>query len=138
MAMLDFQTFSGLLLLNLAFCCVKIAGILAIRWLLLKFPVYILDPSAIAIMAASHGLEVRSEEGQGPTPLMCAALLGDTAKRLTQLEKGIGVRRGIIRTGLGRNVAPVLGPLHCRPVAGDKVPAAYFIDPQMRRPDWAS
>ena len=34
----------------------------------------------IAIMAASHGLEVRSEEGQGPTPLMCpaTALLGDT------------------------------------------------------------
>ena len=68
MAMLNFQTFSGLLLLNLVFCYVKIAGILTIRWLLLKFPVYILDTSAIATMAASHGLEVRSEEGQGPTP----------------------------------------------------------------------
>ena len=51
MAMLNFQTFGGFLLLNLVFCCVKIAGILAIRWLLLKFPVYIFDPSAIAIMA---------------------------------------------------------------------------------------
>ena len=31
MAMLNFQTFSGRLLLNQVFCCVKIAGILAIR-----------------------------------------------------------------------------------------------------------
>ena len=59
MAMLNFQKFSGLLLLNLAmplkitaapfgpramvsslevFCCVKIASILAIRWLLLLGP----------------------------------------------------------------------------------------------------
>ena len=43
MAMQNFQTFSGLLLLNLVFCCVKIAGISAIRWLLLKFPTYILS-----------------------------------------------------------------------------------------------
>ncbi|CAE7380155.1 ANK2 [Symbiodinium sp. CCMP2592] len=52
MAMLNFHKFSGLLLLNLVFCCVKIAGILAVRWLLRWSGVYTIDPSAIAIMAA--------------------------------------------------------------------------------------
>ncbi|CAE7235375.1 unnamed protein product, partial [Symbiodinium microadriaticum] len=54
----------------------------------------------IAIMAASHGLEVRSEEGQGPTPLMCpaTALLGDTeilATLLTSEASPAGAKKDV-------------------------------------------
>ncbi|CAE7230670.1 unnamed protein product, partial [Symbiodinium microadriaticum] len=86
LAMLNFQKFSGLLLLNLVFCCVKITGIVAIRWWLLNSGWYVLDPSAIAIMAASHGLEARDETGA--TPLMAAANLGDTEILVTLLNSG--------------------------------------------------
>ncbi|CAE7207671.1 NSUN2 [Symbiodinium sp. CCMP2456] len=96
MAMLNFQKLSGLLLLNLVFCCMKIAGISAIRWLLLKFRLYTLDPSAVAIL-------VRSEEGRTPLArhqnlrvpspaahlfLMCAAGLGETEILALLLNRG--------------------------------------------------
>ncbi|CAE7227204.1 unnamed protein product, partial [Symbiodinium sp. KB8] len=114
LAMLNFQKFSGLLLLNLAmpskitaapfgpramvsslevFCCVKITGIVAIRW---NSGWYVLDPSAIAIMAAPLSAAIAknaSDSGRmllcaGATPLMAAANLGDTEILVTLLNSG--------------------------------------------------
>ena len=56
-------------------------------------------------MAASHGLEVRSEEGQGPTPLMCAASLGDTEILATLLNKGADRTQRTVMVG-GRSTSP--------------------------------
>ena len=62
-----------------------------------------LDPSAIAIMAASRGLEVRSEEGQGPTPLMCAAMLGDGETALDVAPREGQRLHGALTSGLPKS-----------------------------------